>query len=612
MMPQIVAIPHAAQVTTTKSSPGGNSTKIAMQKAATHGETTMQATTTTTPSAVKSSSDKATDQPAQFIDLLMAQMAVPNEPSSPQAQAIDVAAIDISQVMQSALQMAAISSDAISTQDAQPLLPQSVTSSMMQQDTTDTTVAKTPDVNTTVASVFPQAVFQVAAPETPANEQAVPVVAEPQEKSQNSNSLPTTAQPSAVQAVKISTIPVDQAPVQAYSTETSAIDTQQTPQPTPQTTAPSTSPAPVQNAQVVIPQAVKPDESQANIPAPTTKTVPDSPDTDVSDSKATVTQSVVNATSVQATAKQASASSVNFSQDKPAVENPAATATQTTSAQVLKTEGEVPATTSRPVTTVVPRLNSAESSTAKTITPAVSNEPGLVETLAARVTSSESVKQTNNASKPTPPTESSGASRLFNVGSSVLLQNTYSANVGSSQQSATAISGVASRSSALQNSTDSLLSARSVTGQLVDGLRSALGSDRTLTISLNPPELGRVIIQLQDSGGTVTGVLKVENPVTRINIEQSLPSIIRSLEQSGIQIRRLDVLPTDSVPQQDGAFSRQHDLQGGMWNQRESNGNTPGQTDTATLASPQDLRFVTAASDAPASSVSDSAINIYM
>jgi flagellar hook-length control protein FliK len=615
MMPQIVAMPHAAQVTTTKSSPGGNSVKIAMQKAATRGETNAQAATTaatSTPPAVKPSSDKATDQPAQFLDLFKAQMAVADEQSNPQAQATDAPAIDVSQAMLTAMQLAATSSEATPTQDAQPVLPQNVTSPVVQQDTTGTTAAATTDISAMVAPVIPQPVLQTTTAQTSADEQVAPAIAETQEKSQNGISLPTTVQTSAVQAVKTPTISVEQVPVQSQSTETDAINTQQTPQPATQSTATSTDSAPVQNTQVVIPQAVKADAPQANAPAPITESIPDSPDTDVSDSTATVTQAVIKAAPVQTAPKQASASSVSFSQDKPAVENQTATATQTSSSQALKAEAGVQTTTSQPVTTAVPQPVSAETSAAKTIAPIVTKETDSAETLAARLTGNVPAKQAGTASKPAQPTELSSTSRLFSIGSSAMLQNAYSANAASSQQSATAISGVTSQSGTQQVATDALLSARSVAGQVVDGLRSAVGSDRTMTISLNPPELGRVIIQLQDNGGTVTGVLRVENPVTRINIEQSLPSIVRSLEQAGIQIRRLDVLPTDSVPQQDGSFNRQHDLQGGLWDQQQSNSNAPDQTDAANHASLQDPRFVTVASEAPASSVSDSAINLYM
>lgn len=159
---------------------------------------------------------------------------------------------------------------------------------------------------------------------------------------------------------------------------------------------------------------------------------------------------------------------------------------------------------------------------------------------------------------------------------------------------------------ALENSTHFRLLAN----QVADGLRAAIGSERTVTIALNPPELGRVFVRLQDDNGSVSAMLRVENPATRADIEQSLPSIIRSIEQSGTQVRRIDVLPSDPIPQE-GSFARNYDMAGGMPNQRDHSTGSSSQSESSGRNSWNDPQ-ITDAAPAPASTISDSAISIYV
>jgi flagellar hook-length control protein FliK len=83
-----------------------------------------------------------------------------------------------------------------------------------------------------------------------------------------------------------------------------------------------------------------------------------------------------------------------------------------------------------------------------------------------------------------------------------------------------------------------------VNKQIFESIQSSLSQqkqDQQITIHLNPPELGKVLIKFQEQDEQITGLLEVEKSQTRIEIQQSLPEIIRSLEDSGIQIKRLDV-----------------------------------------------------------------------
>jgi len=96
--------------------------------------------------------------------------------------------------------------------------------------------------------------------------------------------------------------------------------------------------------------------------------------------------------------------------------------------------------------------------------------------------------------------------------------------------------------------------------QILESIQSSLSQqrqDQQITVRLNPPELGKVLIKFQEQDEQITGLLEVSRAQTRIEIQQSLPQIIRSLQDSGIQIKRLDVvLPEGGQPQQ-GALKDQ-------------------------------------------------------
>lgn len=78
---------------------------------------------------------------------------------------------------------------------------------------------------------------------------------------------------------------------------------------------------------------------------------------------------------------------------------------------------------------------------------------------------------------------------------------------------------------------------------------------REITVHLNPPDLGRVSIKFSEQGKELTGLLEVTNSQTRAEIRQAIPEIIRSLEESGISIKRLEVTLSDSSGKSD--LSRQ-------------------------------------------------------
>jgi flagellar hook-length control protein FliK len=91
-----------------------------------------------------------------------------------------------------------------------------------------------------------------------------------------------------------------------------------------------------------------------------------------------------------------------------------------------------------------------------------------------------------------------------------------------------------------------------------------------ITIHLNPPELGRVSIQFSEQGKGLTGLLEATNPQTRAEIRQAIPEIIRSLEESGITVKRLDVMLSDLPRQSNQESSRNNSSQDMWWQSGQS------------------------------------------
>jgi flagellar hook-length control protein FliK len=122
-----------------------------------------------------------------------------------------------------------------------------------------------------------------------------------------------------------------------------------------------------------------------------------------------------------------------------------------------------------------------------------------------------------------------------------------------------------------QTSPDSI--SASVGQQIQESVRSSFsqeGQNQQITIQLNPPELGKVLIKFQEQDNQITGLLEVSKTQTRIEIEQAIPQIIRGLQDSGIQIKRLDVTLSQREQPDQGALrdSASGGLQNG-WAQQQ-------------------------------------------
>jgi len=106
----------------------------------------------------------------------------------------------------------------------------------------------------------------------------------------------------------------------------------------------------------------------------------------------------------------------------------------------------------------------------------------------------------------------------------------------------------------------------SISGSLRQG-------DQQITINLHPPELGKILIRFQEQQDQITGLLEVEKIQTRYEIEHALPQIIENLRDSGIQIKRLEVMLPDAEQSEQEALKDQS-LQNG-WAQQQDSAN-PG------------------------------------
>ncbi|MGE5294492.1 MAG: flagellar hook-length control protein FliK [Solirubrobacterales bacterium] len=92
---------------------------------------------------------------------------------------------------------------------------------------------------------------------------------------------------------------------------------------------------------------------------------------------------------------------------------------------------------------------------------------------------------------------------------------------------------------------------RSVGEQILDSMRASIGQgEKQILVRLTPPEMGTVVVRLQERGDQVSGLLEVSTTEARREIERALPQVIQSLQDSGIQVRRIEVQASDQ-PRQD-------------------------------------------------------------
>jgi flagellar hook-length control protein FliK len=120
--------------------------------------------------------------------------------------------------------------------------------------------------------------------------------------------------------------------------------------------------------------------------------------------------------------------------------------------------------------------------------------------------------------------------------------------------------------------------------QILESIHSSVskqGAERQITIRLNPPELGKVSITFRQQNAELTGLMEVSKAQTRFEIEQTLPQIIRNLADSGIHIKRLEVMLSNEEQPGQGTLGNQSMQSGGAHQHNSANPGTPGNNPNA-------------------------------
>ncbi len=115
--------------------------------------------------------------------------------------------------------------------------------------------------------------------------------------------------------------------------------------------------------------------------------------------------------------------------------------------------------------------------------------------------------------------------------------------------------------------------------QILESIHNSIsqqGAERQITVRLNPPELGKVSITFRQQDAELTGLMEVSKAQTRYEIEQTLPQIIRNLADSGIQIKRLEVMLSNEEQSGHGTLGNQSLQSGGTHQQNSANHGMPG------------------------------------
>ncbi len=137
------------------------------------------------------------------------------------------------------------------------------------------------------------------------------------------------------------------------------------------------------------------------------------------------------------------------------------------------------------------------------------------------------------------------------------------------------------------------------------------GSAQQIRMSLSPEELGSVRLTFRQQDEQVEGLIEIQNNEVRKDIEKSIPQIVAALAESGVTVRRIEIIPMQNTPQQQNeSFSQgfsaadQHHLAGqANYHAPRGSGSSLG---SASTTSPQ--------SDVTASSEKDydpNALNMY-
>ena len=150
------------------------------------------------------------------------------------------------------------------------------------------------------------------------------------------------------------------------------------------------------------------------------------------------------------------------------------------------------------------------------------------------------------------------------------------------------------------------LEGAAVVRQIVDDIRVSFDSNtRSMTIALDPPELGKVNIRLSQSGGELSGVLEVERADVHRQIQRELPQVISALQNSGIEVKKVEVVLTSQNDSESFSSGAEADAGGMASDSNESGSREDGLVSESVLADELSL-------ESQREIIADDAINVYM
>lgn len=126
-----------------------------------------------------------------------------------------------------------------------------------------------------------------------------------------------------------------------------------------------------------------------------------------------------------------------------------------------------------------------------------------------------------------------------------------------------------SPSSAADLKNDLQTASRDIGKQIADSISTAANNNtKQITIRLNPPELGRVVIKISQQASHIDVVLEASRPETKEQLQQAFGQVSKNLADSGISLRQFEVRSAEqSRSGFESAFSQFNQPQNGSGEQ---------------------------------------------
>ncbi|MDD5134950.1 MAG: flagellar hook-length control protein FliK [Phycisphaerae bacterium] len=126
-----------------------------------------------------------------------------------------------------------------------------------------------------------------------------------------------------------------------------------------------------------------------------------------------------------------------------------------------------------------------------------------------------------------------------------------------------------SSSSGVDFENDLQAASKEISRQVADSISSAANNDtKQITIRLNPPELGRVVIKVSQQNSHIDAVLEASRPETKEQLQQAFSQVAKNLADSGITLRQFEVRSAaQSRSGFDSAFAQSNQPQNGSGEQ---------------------------------------------